>query len=138
MPNKRGRPISGESDSAGVNHRRELERERQRRRRERLRTVGTTRRVERVPEQLEQGEQIIDLPTIAEENAAATLLQLGLRVQDLTLPQNPAEAELQQSATDADEHHEIYPETESAQNNIEESRLRIRLGFFKQFARRPP
>jgi ABC-type molybdenum transport system ATPase subunit/photorepair protein PhrA len=72
MPNKRGRPISGESDSAGVNYRRELERERQRRRRERLRTVGITRRVERVLEQLEQGEQIIDLPTIAEENAAAT------------------------------------------------------------------
>jgi hypothetical protein len=94
--------------------------------------------VERVLEQLEQGEQIIDLPTIAEENVAATLLQLGLRVQDLTLPQNPAEAELQQSTTNADEYHEIYLETESAQNNIEESRLRIRLGFFKQFARRPP
>jgi hypothetical protein len=94
MPNKRGRPISGESDSADVNHCCELERERQRRRRERLRIVGVTRRVERVPEQLEQGEQIIDLLTIAEENAAATLLQLGLRVQDLTLPQNPAEAEL--------------------------------------------
>jgi uncharacterized metal-binding protein len=114
MPNKRGRPISGESDSADVNHRRELERERQRRRRERLRTVGATRRVERVLEQLEQGERIIDLPTIAEENAAATLLQLGLRVQDLTLLQNPAEAELQRSATDADKHHEIYLETERA------------------------
>jgi hypothetical protein len=86
MSNKRGRPISAESDSADVNHCRELERERQRRCRERLRTVGATRRVERVLEQLEQGEQIIDLPTIAEENAAATLLQLGLRVQDLTLP----------------------------------------------------
>ena len=114
MPGKRGRPISGESDHADVNHRRELDRERQRRRRERLRTVVASRRVERTTEQLEQGEQIINLTISAENEAATTLLQLGLRVQGLTLPQDLAEAELQRNAIDADEDHQIYSNIEGA------------------------
>lgn len=137
MPGKRGRPISGESDHADVNHRRELDRERQRRRRERLRTVGASRRVERTTEQLEQGEQIINLTTSAEDEAATTLLQLGLRVQGLTLPQDLAEAELQRNAIDADEDHQMYSNIEGAQGDIRESQRRVHPGFFKQFARRP-
>ena len=137
MPGKRGRPISGESDHADVNHRRELDRERQRRRRERLRTVGASRRVERTTEQLEQGEQIINLTTSAEDEAATTLLQLGLRVQGLTLPQDLAEAELQRNAIDVDEDHQMYSNIEGAQGDIRESQRRVHPGFFKQFARRP-
>ena len=138
MPGKRGRPISGESDHADVNHRRELDRERQRRRRERLRTVGASRRVERTTEQLEQGEQIINLTISAENEAATTLLQLGLRVQGLTLPQDLAEAELQRNAIDANEDHQIYSNIERAQDDVRKSQRRVHPGFFKQFARRPP
>ena len=138
MPGKRGRPISRESDHADVNHRRELDRERQRRRRERLRTVGASRRVERTTEQLEQGEQIINLTISAENEAATTLLQLGLRVQGLTLPQDLAEAELQRNAIDANEDHQIYSNIVRAQDDVRKSQRRVHPGFFKQFARRPP
>jgi hypothetical protein len=92
----------------------------------------------RSTEQLAQGEQIINFTTSTEEDAAATLLQLGLRVQDLTLPQNPAEADLQRDAVDADEHHELYPNIEKAQDDVKESQRRVHPGFFRQFARRPP
>lgn len=112
-------------------------RERMRQLRQRQREVNNSTAA-RTAEQLAQGEQIISFATSAEDDAAATLLQLGLRVQDLTLPQNPAEAELQRNATDADDHHEIYLETERAQDSVRESRPSVPPGFFKQFAKRPP
>lgn len=137
MASKRGRPILEDDRDAAIERRRIQTRERMRQLRQRQRE-GNDSIAARTAEQLAQGEQIINFTTSTEDDAAATLLQLGLRVQDLTLPQNPTEAELQRNATDADEHHEIYPEIERAQNSFGESRLRVRPGFFKQFARRPP
>lgn len=113
MASKRGRPILEDDRDAAIERRRIQTRERMRQLRQRQRE-GNDSIAARTAEQLAQGEQIINFTTSTEDDAAATLLQLGLRVQDLTLPQNPTEAELQRNATDADEHHEIYPEIERA------------------------
>jgi len=112
-------------------------RERMRQLRQRQREANNST-LARATEQLAQGEQIINFTTSTEEDVAATLLQLGLRVQDLTLLQNPAKADLQRDAVDADEHHEIYPNIERAQDDVRESQRQVHSGFFKQFARRPP
>ena len=137
MASKRGRPILEDDKDAATELRRMRTRERMRQLRQRQREANNSTTV-RSTEQLAQGEQIINFTTSSEEDAAATLLQLGLRVQDLTLPQNPAEAELQRDAVDADEHHQIYPNIERAQGDVRESGRRVHPGFFKQFARRPP
>lgn len=110
-------------------------RERVRQLRERQRE-GNNRTTARSTEQLVQGEQIINLTASAEENAAATLMQLGLRVQGMSLPQDSAEVELQQNATDVDEQHDMYQEQERAQDDIPRQRM-LPEGFFKQFAARP-
>ena len=52
---------------------------------------------------------IINLPSIAEEEAATTLLSLGMRKSlDLEVPYDSANAQLQQSADDVDEHDSLY------------------------------
>ena len=137
MASKRGRPILEDDRDAATELRRMRTRERMRQLRQRQREANNST-LARSTEQLAQGEQIINFTTSTEEDAAATLLQLGLRVQDLTLPQNPAEADLQRDAVDADEHHELYPNIEKAQDDVKESQRRVHPGFFRQFARRPP
>ena len=137
MASKRGRPILEDDRDAATELRRMRTRERMRQLRQRQREANNST-LARSTEQLAQGEQIINFTTSTEEDAAATLLQLGLRVQDLTLPQNPAEADLQRDAVDADEHHELYPNIEKAQDDVRESQRRVHPGFFRQFARRPP
>ena len=110
MPTKRGRgrPLSGESDSAAVNRRREQVRERMRKHRERSRHVPTATSSFA---QQEQGEDIISLPSIKEQDVAATLLSLGMRPsQGLQLPQDRFDAQLQQRAIHVDEHNSMYPE----------------------------
>ena len=135
MASKRGRPILEDDRDAATELRRMRTRERMRQLRQRQREANNST-LARSTEQLAQGEQIINFTTSTEEDAAATLLQLGLRVQDLTLPQNPAEADLQRDAVDADEHHELYPNIEKAQDDVRESQRRVHPGFFRQFARR--
>jgi hypothetical protein len=137
MATKRGRPILEDDRDAATELRRMRTRERMRQLRQRQRDANNNTSA-RSAEQLAQGEQIVNFTTSVEEDAAATLLQLGLRVQDLTLPQNAAEAELQRDATDANEHHAIYSETERAKGSGGDGQTRVRAGFFKQFARRPP
>jgi hypothetical protein len=136
MASKRGRPILEDDKDAATELRRMRTRERMRQLRQRQREANNSTTA-RSTEQLAQGEQIINFTTSSEEDAAATLLQLGLRVQDLTLLQNPAEAELQRDAVDADEHHQIYPNIERVQGDVRESGRRVHPDFFKQFAKRP-
>lgn len=136
MASKRGRPILDDDRDAAIERRRLQTRERVRQLRQRQREASS-RTVARSAEQLQQGEQIVSLTTSAEENAAATLLQLGLRVPEISLLQDPTGAELQRSATDADEHDDIYQENERAPDDIQGTRRRVPRGFFKQFAVRP-
>lgn len=78
MPAKRGRPLSGESDSAAVNHRREQVRERVRQHCLRQRAmVATDRNISTA--QQEQGDSVVNLTPVEEEEAAATLVLLGMR-----------------------------------------------------------
>lgn len=135
MASKRGRPVLDDSGDAAVERRRMQTRERVRQLRQRQRE-GHNRTTARSAEQLEQGEQIINLTTSAEENAAATLLQLGLRVHGMSLPQNSAEVELQQNATDVDEQHDMYQEEERARDDIPRQ-INLPEGFFKRFAAGP-
>jgi hypothetical protein len=96
MPPKRGRPLSGNSHNTAADRRRHLTRERTRQWRIRQRNRPTDP-TQLSRQQLAQGEQIINFTTLEEESAAATLLELGLRVQDCTLPQDPRSAQLESS-----------------------------------------
>ena len=107
MPPKRERPLSDHTDDAALIRRRALgaarvQRLRDRRRAERGVTTQPTQA------QLQQGEQIISLSMTADEEAAVTLTQIGLRVSGLTLPQDTEDARLQQGATEVDEHRTLY------------------------------
>jgi hypothetical protein len=55
----------------------------------------------------------------------------------MRLPQDKAEAEWRQNATDADEHHTIYDDHERATADLTSTQQRSPLGCFKQFAGRP-
>ena len=119
MPAKRGRPISSESNSLQVDRRRRVDRLRQQQRRQRQK--GQDNPYLQVSQaQQEQYERIISLPSVEEEDAAATLLSLGMRKSpNIELPHDPTDAELQQSAEDVDEHDLLYAgkyETQSKQN----------------------
>jgi len=137
MPAKRGRPISSDIVDLAQERRREAWRRRQQRRRQEETHVGLAgarRHTAAAVPQLSQGEQIVSLTPTEEESAAATLLQLGLRVQNLTLPQDPGSVRLQQEALDVDEHTILYPErqTEEAQSQ-QRPRVAVK-DFFSQFA----
>ncbi len=112
---KRGRPASNESQDPAVL-------ERLQRRAERNRRYYSTHRPPRRPTptqaQLQQGEQLISLAMTNEEEAAVTLTQMGLRVSGLTLAQDAEDAQLQQGATEVDEHRTLYgPHTLTAARN---------------------
>ena len=79
MASKRGRPILEDDKDAATELRRMRTRERMRQLRQRQREANNSTTA-RSTEQLAQGEQIINFTTSSEEDAAATLLQLGLRV----------------------------------------------------------
>ena len=127
---KRGRPLSGESNDPKVERRRMLERLRQQRRRERERSrsaddagISTAQRA--------QGDQVVTLPSVAEEDAAITLLSLGMRKSpDLHIGEDIASAEQQGHAEGIDEHVSLY----TADVGLEEEHPRIRrrstTGFF--------
>lgn len=80
-----------------------------------------------------QGERIVDLTLTEEESAAATLLQLGLRVPGLTLPQDPASAHLEGETIDINEHADLYLERQESQR-VDPSSTRSAAHFFRQFA----
>jgi hypothetical protein len=108
MAPKRGRPISGESGDIRLDTRRAQVRQRVRELRLRRRAEAGPS-VQRTPAQLAQGESIINFTTAEEEEAATTLVQLGLRVQGIVLPQDISAIEEEREATDVDEHQTLYP-----------------------------
>ena len=85
------------------------------------------------PQQLQQGEQIINLSLIEEEAASQTLSQVGLRVQNLTLAQDSADAHLQQEAQPVDEHDAIYDAPALDRTELGRE-AKPPTDFFKQFA----
>ena len=72
MPVKRGRPLSGESDSAAVNRRREQVRERVRQHRLRQKETQSTYTQPSVAQQ-EQGDHIVNLTSVEEEEASGPI-----------------------------------------------------------------
>jgi hypothetical protein len=69
---------------------------------------------------LSHSERIVDLTPSEEDSAAMTLLQLGLRVTGLTLPQDPSATRLPQQTYDVDEHTMLYPAREGADRTAPE------------------
>ena len=135
MPAKRGRPLSGESDNPKVDRRRQLERERQQRRRIRQR-LATEAQTPVSTAQEEQGDQITSLTTVEEEEAATTLLSLGMRKSpDLDVPHDNIDADLIQRADDVDEHHSLYPERQREGDEVVQQKRTNSVGFFRRFAR---
>ena len=129
MPEKRGRPISSETTDPAQERKREAWRRQQQNRRDRQRAARTISQ-RHARDHLEQGEQVIDLTVTEEESAAATLLQLGLRVRGLTLPQDPGATQLPQDALDINEQGTLYPQQEV---NIAKGQQGAPAGFFAQF-----
>ena len=135
MPAKRGRPLSGESDSAVVNRRREQVRERVRQHRLRQKEIKSTDTQPSVAQQ-EQSDHIVNLTTVEEEEAAATLVSLGMRKpSDLDIPHDTLDAQLQQSAQDVDEHSILYQERQRDTNESSSEMRTAMKGFFRKFAR---
>lgn len=138
MPAKRGRPLSGESDSALVNHRREQVRERVRQHRLRQKEMRSTEAQASVAQQ-EQSDHIVNLTTVEEEEAATTLVSLGMRKSpNLDIPHDPLDAQLLQSADEVDEHHSLYKERPQDTNGGSGEMRTVMKGFFRQFARPRP
>ena len=113
MP-KRGRPISTDiNDPIVILHRQQTaERTRQYRQRRQLQVAAT--QAQQTAEQAAEAELVAKLP-FEDPKATQTLLQLGLRISNLTLAQDLDDAQLQQEARPIDEHTSIYRE-----NSIEE------------------
>ena len=130
MPAKRGRPLSSESSDPAVQRRRELGRAREKRRYDRQQAARAADGNALSLPQLQQGERVVDLSTSAEEEAAVTLTQLGLRVQDVTLAQDSQDARLQQDSLPIEEHDTLY-------QTVTKTASRRPEGFFRQFAARP-
>jgi len=63
--------------------------------------------VQPTAEQEQQRNDVLERPITAED-ATATLAQLGLRVQNMTLAQNSTDAQLQEQAVPVDDHHALY------------------------------
>ena len=130
MSAKRGRPLSGESDSVTVNHRRQQVRERMRRLRQRQRATDNYTTTTTIA-QSQQCENIISLPSVAEEEAAATLLSLGLRKSsDLEIAEDPLDARLQESALDVDEHTSLYGDGDRYNRHVRRPIQPPAAGFF--------
>lgn len=87
--------------------------------------------------ELGQGERIVDFSLTEEERAASTLLQLGLRVQNLTLPQDPTSAQLQEEALDINEHTTLYPVGDTERRQSQQRPRAAVKDFFRQFAAVP-
>ncbi|KIW19427.1 hypothetical protein PV08_03722 [Exophiala spinifera] len=107
MPSKRERPLFEGVEDPALARRRALGAARVQRLRDRRRAARDAQ-TRPTQAQLQQGEQIISLAMTDEEEAAVTLSQMGLRVSGLTLAQDAQDAQLQQGATEVDEHQMLY------------------------------
>jgi len=114
MPAKRGRPLSTDTNNPVIIERRRQTAERVRHLRERRRIAAeaavlatSTVTVQQTTKQSQQADIIAERP-FEETDTAQTLPALGLRVQDIDLPQDVTDAQLQQDAVHVDEHDALY------------------------------
>ncbi len=105
MSTKRGRPVSTDTIDPEVIRRRQLTAARVRRHRQTIRSTADI--TPPTPQQLQQSEAIILLP-FTNIDATQTVVNLGLRVGNLPLPQDPNNIDLQQDAIPVDEHYTLY------------------------------
>ena len=135
MPAKRGRPLSRESDDVAISYRRRQVRERVRR----LRQRQSETQIQPPPvteAQQRQCENIINLPSVAEEEAFATLPSLGLRKSsDLEIPDDPLDAQLQETALDIYEHESLYRNSRQPKISNDKRLPSSAAGFFREFAK---
>lgn len=75
----------------------------------RLRQRATgTQRSQPIPAQQEQGDDIVNLTTVEEEEAVATSLSMGIRKSpELDVPNDPLDGPLLQDADEVDEHNSL-------------------------------
>jgi hypothetical protein len=109
MVQKRGRPTSTDSADPQILRRRQLTAARVQLYRERQQAARTASTVQPTPDQLSHGEQIVDA-AFTEQDAAETLTQLGLRVQGVTLAQDPNAPATQDRSFAVNDHHQLYNE----------------------------
>ncbi|TKA52870.1 hypothetical protein B0A55_13439 [Friedmanniomyces simplex] len=133
MPDKCGRPISGEVADPAQERQREAWRRQQQEHRKRRR-AAQGQATSQPGELLGAGEQVIDLTVTEEESVAATLLQLGLRAQGLTLRQDPSASQLPQDAPDIEEHDHLYLTRDAAQPDRIFRQQKPPVGFFRRSA----
>lgn len=115
MTLKRGRP-SLETDDAQLRQRRARDAERRRRyyaRNQAARAERAARAaaIQPTAAQLQQGEHIVDL-AFNDWDTAETAAALQLRVENLTLAEDPEDARLQRAAIPVDEHDALYANTD--------------------------
>ena len=130
MSTKRGRPQTSDSTTAEVAHRRDVWRRRQQSRRSRIAAQSAPVQQQPTHQQLQQGEQIVNLALTEEESAAVTLTQLGLRVQGVTLGRDVAGAQEQEQATAVDEHQTLYEDDNPPLDRRTTPSNGARVGFF--------
>ncbi|KAK3617754.1 hypothetical protein LTR22_026631 [Elasticomyces elasticus] len=130
MPEKHHRSISNTNDEYALTRRRQLRAERNRQFRTRQRATHTSPTIS-TSAQLQQGEQIINLIPLEEDQVPSTLSSVGIRVQGVTLPQDARVAQLQQEAQPTNEHLALYQRQVAAINITPQQRVNPR--FFRQF-----
>lgn len=114
MPPKRKDPATEETPEEAVAREaarkaaQNLRKQRSRARARIQRDKGLANRPQRTIGQLATGEQIISFTDTEAEQVNPTLLQVGLRVQGYTLPQDPVSAQQQQDGVDVDNHEALY------------------------------
>jgi hypothetical protein len=104
---KRGRPISHDTSDEAILRRRQQTAARMRRLREQQRNTRIAATQQQSPQQIQQVELITEQP-FEDQEAAETLLGLGLRVQNAVIAQDISNQQLQQGAIHCDESNAIY------------------------------
>ena len=130
MPEKRGRPVSNSEGDVALFRRREAWRRQKHNRRARIAESSSKPLQQPTSEQLQLGEQIVDLTLTDEETAAVTLTQLGLRVRGVTLGQDATNAQEQEHASEINKHEQLY---QGYRPTIIPSRSQNAIGFFRNF-----
>jgi hypothetical protein len=104
---KRGRPISNDTTDPAILRRRQQTAARMRRIYEQRRLARVADSQPPTQQQIAQAEAIVELP-FEDHDAAQTLVALGLRVQNVVIAQDTADAQLQQEAIEVNEHNILY------------------------------
>jgi len=134
MSNKHSLNLSNDSDVNAVARRRQLTAERNRQYRARQRALQA-RSTQPTHAQLQQGEVLINLVPLEEEQASQTQGSLGIRVQGVTLPQDSQDAASQAQAQSMNEHDILLSQEQVIPTQTLPTPLQSgSFGFFRQFA----